>query len=68
MMDKWNFPDQFSVDKWKSGGEFPCVLALFSGPKLCEKEVPFKEGNAKFTCFLAKPLEFYRSRKLMTFF
>ena len=26
-------------------------LALFSASKFCEKEVPFKEGNAKFTCF-----------------
>ena len=47
--DKWNFPAELPADKRASQDEFTCVLALFSAPKFCEKEVPFKEGNAKFT-------------------
>ena len=34
-------------------------LALFSAPKFREKEVPFKEGNAKFACFTQKSSKFY---------
>ena len=55
------------MDKRTSGGEFPYVLTSFSAQKFREKEVPFKEGNAKLACFFPKSLEFYRSRKLMTF-
>ena len=47
MTDKWNIPAELPTDKRTSGDEFTCVLALLSAPKFLEKELPFKEGNAK---------------------
>ena len=42
--DKLNFPAELPADKRTSGGEFTCVLALFSAPNSVKKRCRLRNG------------------------